>query len=70
MEIKEQVQEEKTKEIEKKSVSLVDNDWKVLSSSLVLLAQNVGKLGIDPTTVGNVYQNCLAFVNEINQQTQ
>ncbi len=51
------------------TVTLPATDWAILAASLNLLAENVGRLGIEPKLVGNVYQNCVILSNEIKSQT-
>lgn len=57
------------KESESKTVTLLASDWEILTATLSLMAENVGRLGIEPKLVGNVYQNCLILSNSITEQT-
>jgi len=57
------------KESANKTVTLPATDWAILTETLILMAEKVGRLDIDPKLVGNVYQNCLILANEIKSQT-
>lgn len=64
MEIKEE-----TNDIQTKTVTLPTSDWALMQNHLMLLAENVGKVGLDSKTLGIVHSNCITFIHAITEQT-
>ena len=52
-----------------KTVTLLENDWRVMQNHLMLLQENIGKCGLTSDLVGRVHSNCSYFINTINEQT-
>lgn len=63
-------QTKKQEEPKTVSITLSVNDWNILTSSLMLLAECVGKLGIPVSSVGTVYTNCIVLADKINKEVQ
>lgn len=51
----------------KKVIELSEQDAAILVSIIAIVRDNVGKYGLQPDEVGNLYSNCNAFINLINK---
>ena len=51
-----------------KTVSMSETDWLIMQNHLMLLSENVGKIGLQSNEVGVIYGNCHYFFNTIKTQ--